>query len=455
MSNDSQVADHPERLGDLAAVFARRRIVFAVDERGQLVLVRPDSVVVDTGETQEEFDRAVDAIAKFDREQAGQVAERGPRLGGLVRVRVENELTNVHNEERFSAAPLQAAIDQLREAGARAEPNHVVIGSQIVRGVPVGAEAHFAGGMVFTAELIDTPIGKVLKSTSDPAPEPAWLPDRLNLPKRKRPQILVLDTGLRTDGKGTQVEHPALTCVKLHTPWIVNPEPGAVDDEDEIDDDGSGTLDFEAGHGTFIAGIVQQICPDAEVHVGGVLSSFGDGDVATVVETFEHALERVGAPFDLVVLSLGCYLNSDEGALFEAALRRLIGPGLGVAAAGNQATSRKYFPAACPDIVGVGGLGQADKAWFTNFGGWVDACAPAIDVVSTFFVKRDRRPLDEPPFTGWARWSGTSFAAPKVAAVIAQEMYLTGHDARTVWRRLSDYRRYRFPDLGTVFNVGP
>ena len=64
-----------------------------------------------------------------------------------------------------------------------------------------------------------------------------------------------------------------------------------------------------------------------------------------------------------------------------------------------------------------------------------------------------RPSLDEPPFTGWARWSGTSFAAPKVAAVVAQEMYLTTSTPRDAWKRLSNYQRYRFPDLGTVFNV--
>ena len=225
---------------------------------------------------------------------------------------------------------------------------------------------------------------------------------------------------------------------------------GAIDDEDEFDDDKSGTLDFEAGHGTFITGIIQQLCPDADVHIAGVLSSFGDGDVANVIGAFELAVATAG-PFDLVVMSLGGYMSDDDGALFNAALQRLIGDGLGISAAGNQSTSRPYFPAALPDIVGVGGLGQADKAWFTNFGGWVDACAPAIDVVSTFFVGPNDD-LDE-PFTGWARWSGTSFAAPKVAGVIAREMYLTGDGPRTVWTRLSDYRRYRFPDLGTVFNV--
>ena len=66
------------------------------------------------------------------------------------------------------------------------------------------------------------------------------------------------------------------------------------------------------------------------------------------------------------------------------------------------------------------------KAWFTNFGGWVDACAPAIDVVSTFFMDFTENidGVETRRYEGWASWSGTSFSAPKVAAAIAQEMYL-------------------------------
>lgn len=451
MSNDSVVVDHPERLGDLAEVFVRRRIGFGVDGGGQLVLVRPDSVIVDVGDSATSFRTALAALAKYSEEQAAALRERGQPRGGLVAVAVANEVTTVHGERRFSVAPVQTALDQLRAAGARAEPNHVVLGSQGVKGMPVGAEAHFAGGMIFTAEVIESPIGKVLKSTSDPAPKPAWLPRPLGIPERSAPKLLVLDTGLRTeDGAGAAVEHPDLTCVRLHSPWLQKTQ-GAIDDEDEYDDDGSGTLDFEAGHGTFITGVIQQICPDAEVHVAGVLSSFGDGDVADVIAAFELAVTQAG-PFDVVVLSLGGYMSDDDGELFGAGIRRLLGDGLCVAAAGNQSTSRPYFPAALADVVGVGGLGQADKAWFTNFGGWVDACAPAIDVVSTFFMPTKGAKLDE-PFTGWARWSGTSFSAPKVAAAVAQEMYLSGSDARTSWKRLSDHRRYRFPDLGIVFNL--
>lgn len=454
MSNESQVADHPEQLGRLAPVFGRRRIVLAVDGEGGLVLLRPDSVVVDVGDDEDSFERGVGAIEKVFPKQGEAVRKQGRRRGGLARVEVPGvELAVIQGERRWSATPVQEVLSRLREAGATTEPNHVVLGSQIVRGVPVGGEAYFAGGMMFTADVIDTDVGPVLKTTSDPAPEPAWLRQPLGLGEPHRaPQILVLDTGLRThDAKGAAVEHPQLTCARLHSPWMRNATVGAVDDEDEYDDDQSRTLDFEAGHGTFITGIIQQICPDAEVHVAGVLSSFGDGDVDTVVAAFERALTTAG-PFDIVVMSLGGYMSDDDGGLFEAALGRLVGDGLGVAAAGNQSTSRPYFPAASPSIVGVGALGQADKAWFTNFGGWVDACAPGIDVVSTFFLG-DPAGLDEAPFTGWARWSGTSFSAPKVAAVVAQEMYLTTSTPRDSWKRLSNYQRYRFPDLGIVFNV--
>ena len=452
MSNQSVAVDHPERLGRLAEVFIRRRIAFAVDGRGELVLLRPDSVVVDLGDTAEDFQAALAAIRRYDERQAAEIAQAEGRPGRLVAVRVPNEEpVAVHGERRWGIGPVQRALDELRAAGATAEPNHVVLASQGVRGMPVGGETHFAGGMMFTADIVDTDKGPVLKTTSDPATEPAWLPQPLALAGHTPPNVLILDTGLRTvDGAGTAVEHPYLTAARLHSPWLQAAPAGAVDDEDEFDDDETGTLDFEAGHGTFIAGIVQQICPDAAVHIAGVLSSFGDGDVANVIAAFERAVDTAG-PFDLVIMSLGGYMSDDDGDLFGAALRRLLGDGLGISAAGNQSTSRPYFPAALPGIVAVGGLAQNDKAWFTNFGGWVDACAPAIDIVSSFFVGPNEK-LDE-PFTGWARWSGTSFAAPKVAGVIAREMYLTGDRPKVIWKRLSDHRRYRFPDLGTVFNV--
>ena len=115
-----------------------------------------------------------------------------------------------------------------------------------------------------------------------------------------------------------------------------------------------------------------------------------------------------------------------------------------------------------PDVIGVGGLAADGRAWFSNYGGWVDACAPAIDVVSTFFQDFVEKidGVETRRYEGWARWSGASFSAPKVAAAIAQEMYLNVDPATKdlisadqAWRRLSSHQRLRCPDLGVVINV--
>ncbi|MET0326992.1 MAG: hypothetical protein ABW219_17385, partial [Ilumatobacteraceae bacterium] len=106
MSNESQVADHPEQLGKLAPVFGRRRIVLAVDGDGQLVLLRPDSVVVDVGDDADSFERAVSAVGKVYPEQGEALRRTGRRRGGLARVDIPGvELTSIHGERRWSAMP--------------------------------------------------------------------------------------------------------------------------------------------------------------------------------------------------------------------------------------------------------------------------------------------------------------------------------------------------------------
>jgi hypothetical protein len=90
-----------------------------------------------------------------------------------------------------------------------------------------------------------------------------------------------------------------------------------------------------------------------------------------------------------------------------------------------------------------------------------------VDVVSTFFDERSRQlqGADLPPsadgagpvrvtFPGYGRWSGTSFAAPKVAGAIAATATVWGISAAEAADRLvRDWRLYRVPDLGVVVNV--
>jgi len=241
---------------------------------------------------------------------------------------------------------------------------------------------------------------------------------------------------------------------RVHAPWSNRAALREVDDEDEPDVDGTGTLDVQAGHGTFVTGIVRQICPDVEIHTAGGLTSFGEGSVSGVLHAVRR-IRRLSGPFDVVVMSFGAFFVDDDPGLFGRELMRLLGDSVVVAAAGNEQTTRPQFPAALPGVVAVGGLGPSGKAWFTNYGSSVDACAPAVDVVSTFFADFTESIDDETlrHYDGWARWSGTSFAAPKVAAVIAQEMYLHGGDGADAWKRLSSHKHLRCGGLGAVFNV--
>ena len=203
--------------------------------------------------------------------------------------------------------------------------------------------------------------------------------------------------------------------------------------------------------------------PSAGIYNYGVLSGFGDGDDETIGAGLDRAtsgLRRQGLEFDVIVMSLGCYTLDDEPPPLDQYLRELIRPDtLVVAAAGNAGSPRPQWPAALPNVVAVGALASDGRAWFSNYGGWVDACAPGVDVRSTFFGTDDSPVADKidddlvNEFRGWAAWSGTSFTAPKVAAVIADEARRLGISAHEAWKLLSHHDHFRYPDLGVVFNV--
>ena len=89
------------------------------------------------------------------------------------------------------------------------------------------------------------------------------------------------------------------------------------------------------------------------------------------------------------------------------------------------------------------------RASYSNYGWWVDACAWGSWTSSYFkgrVVPLARR------FDGYARWSGTSFAAPAVAAAVAVDAAATGKPARRAARDLIAAKAAtHVADLGTYF----
>ncbi len=103
-----------------------------------------------------------------------------------------------------------------------------------------------------------------------------------------------------------------------------------------------------------------------------------------------------------------------------------------VAAAGNDGTDHPWYPAALAGdpaiehVVSVGAYATTGPcpqlAMFSNFGDWVNAYAPGVDVVTDYVSGLPYRYADgaERMMWGAVYWSGTSFAAPAVlAAVVA------------------------------------
>ncbi|MGW4637029.1 S8 family peptidase [Sphaerisporangium sp. NPDC004334] len=291
------------------------------------------------------------------------------------------------------ADPCEIAAS-LRERGQDASPNHVVVGQPLFFGGPSGA----------------------------PRPAPALT---LGGGEPSGVTAAVLDTGL--------APHPWFTGAD----WFPG-QPGEV-----LDADGDGLLDGQAGHGTFIAGLLLRQAPGIRLRVVRALDSHGVGDEAGVLRALGALRE---APVDVLVLSFGCHTYDDQASpLVERALAALTGTVV-VACAGNTASSRPFWPAALPGVIAVGALDSAEvtRARFSAYGPWVDACARGEALTSSF--------VDFHPFDGYAMWSGTSFAAAVVGGAIAAaaRRMPPGEAAHQVLRATGT----RFPDLG-VHVAGP
>jgi hypothetical protein len=230
-----------------------------------------------------------------------------------------------------------------------------------------------------------------------------------------------------------------------------------------------GELNDATGHGTFIAGIVRQAAPDARVLAIRIMHSDDvvyEGDLMNALALLAGRIAAaeagdMAAMVDVVSLSLGYFDESAADVTFSSGLwqviQLLLELGVAVvAAAGNYSTSRPFYPAAFSlepgpgPVVGVGALNpDLSRALFSNGGRWVWAWAAGAAVVSTFPddingsrtpevrvpphpanglppgspLPADRAALDPDNYRGgFATWSGTSFAAPLLAAHLAARL---------------------------------
>jgi subtilisin family serine protease len=221
-----------------------------------------------------------------------------------------------------------------------------------------------------------------------------------------------------------------------------------------LDANGDYELDAQAGHGTFVAGVILQRAPCVRIRAFQVIGGDGVGDELDII----RALNRLATDgdADVVNLSAGCHTYDDRPSPVVAQAIAALGRSMVlVGCAGNTAGDRPFWPAALKQVIAVAALDGHERAWFSNYGWWVDACAPGVGVASCFVRFDGARPrmngLDPGDFQGYATWSGTSFAAPAVAGTIAAVAVRENLPAVIAADRVLDpAASVSQPDLGVV-----
>lgn len=270
-------------------------------------------------------------------------------------------------------------------------------------------------------------------------------------PGGRRPVIALIDSGIGY--------HPWLSANQPDPFWVSAQSLGWPGVAGPATNEGTGdltpadgTLDTHAGHGTFIAGLIRQIAPDATVLSIPLMLGNGVLEPEPALDALAWLLDRVrGAAtdaskfVDIVCLSFGYYERSASDEKQTARLRELLGElgNLGVrvvVSAGNHQSSVAPYPAAFADpaafthapptrLISVGALNpDGSSAKYSNFGPWVSVKAPGTALISLSppfgHAAADRTAEYNPAnlFGGFARWSGTSFAAAVLSGRLARAL---------------------------------
>ncbi|MGF1595977.1 MAG: S8 family serine peptidase [Acidimicrobiales bacterium] len=210
--------------------------------------------------------------------------------------------------------------------------------------------------------------------------------------------VAVLDTGV---DRSHPILEPRLSANGYD---FVDGDLDPSEETDGIDNNGNGAIDEAFGHGTFVAGVVALVAPQATILPIRILDSDGTTDSWTLLRGLAFAS---AADADVINLSLG---GANLGPLVEEEMERVREEGaVIVAAAGNDGVSAEQLPAAYEDVLSVGAIDGATGlgATFSNVGSWVDVAAPGVGIVSTY------------PEGRFATWGGTSASSPVVAGLLA------------------------------------
>jgi subtilisin family serine protease len=239
--------------------------------------------------------------------------------------------------------------------------------------------------------------------------------------------VAVIDTGV-------DVNHPVLASVLLPGYDFTRNQPGASEwldmpqlqtDNDTtttqqsgvvqqssaaiLDQSSAAILDGQPvgafGHGTMTSGLVHLAAPSAKILPLKAFNSSGTGYLSNIIAALYYAVQHKAN-----VVNMSFDLSTPSQALSQAVSYANHANVVLVAAAGNESSSARVYPAAISGyVMGVASTTDWDsRSSFSNYGTadvWI--AAPGEYVISTF------------PGGSYAAASGTSFSSPLVAGTAA------------------------------------
>ena len=219
--------------------------------------------------------------------------------------------------------------------------------------------------------------------------------------------VAVLDTGI-------DATHPAL--IHRIAPGgynFIDNNTNTQDVADQEDNDNDGLTDESHGHGTFVAGLIHMVAPDAMLLPVKVLNSDGHGSGFHFAAGMFHAIDQ-GA--DVLNLSFG---STYDARAVEDALNEARTQGIAVvAAAGNRnIEDPEEHPATIEDLcIGIAATDDADsKSSFSNYHRKLALSAPGSGGIYSTIPTNSQGHQ-------YAEWEGTSFSTALTAGAVAVVM---------------------------------
>lgn len=161
----------------------------------------------------------------------------------------------------------------------------------------------------------------------------------------------------------------------------------------------------QVGHGTACAWIIKQMAPESEVHSVKIIGGHAGGSNAELIEGMRWAIEQ---KMDVVNISAGTLDRKSRDRISDLADQAYYG-GVTIVAAANNNPRLKAYPAMLSSVVAVDAQAIKDKL------------TVRYRLQNPTEVEADGIYVEVPGNDGKPKYyTGTSFACPRVSAIVAR-----------------------------------